>query len=248
MCPPEILSPQPDGAPADKIRSMFALISPVYDPLNRILSGCLDQRWRRRLVREATRGLHPRRVLDVATGTGDVVWELQCAPGVRTGLVVGVDFTRPMLEQARHKVRSASAWLEADATQLPLRDAAFDAVTVAFGLRNMTDPVAGLRQMYRVVRPGGRVAMLELTRPTHPPARWMYDFYARCLIPRIGRIVSGTDAYAYLVDSIHAFWPPERIQRQMQQAGLEAIQTKRMTPGVACLYIGTRPADDPRGR
>lgn len=242
---PELDAPRGGDQSPRRIRSMFEQITPTYDRLNLIFSGAIDRRWRAKLASELTRGLSPcERVLDVATGTGDVARAIRrCASGAH---VVGVDFTRPMLQRAGEKFgREGYDWIEGDGLRLPFGDAAFDACCIAFGLRNMSDKFAGLAEMRRVVRPGGRVAILEFSQPPNPVIRRLYDFYSFTVMPRVGRWVSGSKAYLYLSESIREFWSADELARQMQRAGLINVRAISLTFGVAYLHIGEAP---PHGR
>lgn len=220
-----------------RIRGMFGGIAPTYDRLNRLFSGTLDQRWRRVTAAEALRGLPPRpRVLDLATGTGDLAGALRAAGA---GAVVGADFTRPMLSLAAQKFGGGEyRWIEADGTRLPFATDAFDALTVAFGLRNMVDRPAALREMARVVRPGGCVAVLEFGQPRNPLFSRVYDWYSFTIMPRLGQFISGSDAYLYLAESIRKFYSADELAEQMRQAGLEGISIRPFMGGVVYLHIG----------
>ncbi len=227
----------PDGT---TIQRMFAEVAPGYDRANRALSLGIDVWWRRCAVR--TVGIRPgERGLDVCSGTGDLAFALQ-----RAGAdVVGADFCAPMLACAATKGRSgadraAPAFLCADALALPFADAAFDFATVAFGIRNVSDPVAALREMSRVVRPGGRVVVLEFTKPRVPLLGPAYHFYFRRVLPRLGAWISGAKngAYHYLHESVMAF--PERAAfvDVMRAAGLSSPRYRLLTGGIAALYRG----------
>ena len=229
---------------------MFSAITPHYDRLNFLFSASLDRRWRARAACETLRGLDPcRRVLDVATGTGDLAAALAGAAskgqplseGVR---VLGVDFTRPMLREAVRKYGRAARlfWIEADGLKLPLADGAVDAATIAFGLRNMADKAAALGELARVVRPGGRVAVLEFSRPANPVLRGLYNLYSFTLMPLAGRLISGSNAYRYLAESIREFWAPVELSERMRQAGLDRVRAIRLMGGIVTLHIGTKGA------
>ncbi|HPK03210.1 MAG TPA: ubiquinone/menaquinone biosynthesis methyltransferase [Candidatus Sumerlaeota bacterium] len=239
-------APAADDQSPEKIRAMFGAITPTYDRLNRLLSGRRDEVWRRRAARAALDGLQPcRAVADVATGTGDLACallrELARRPGSSTAHVVGLDFTRPMLAAARRKFSDARlAWAEADGLRLPLRSASVDAATIAFGLRNMADKPAALRELVRVVRPGGRVVILEFSQPPNPLFRALYDFYSFQVMPRLGHWLSRSDAYLYLGRSIRRFWSPDELTRQMQAAGLTRIRAVPLMLGVVYLHVGER--------
>ncbi|MBL7140378.1 MAG: class I SAM-dependent methyltransferase [Planctomycetes bacterium] len=188
----------------------------------------------------------PRLVIDVCTGTGDLAMTvLRQWPRCR---VVACDFCRPMVARAREKVCRAglgprAAVVEADALALPLADAVADAACCAFGVRNLADEAAGLSEMVRVVRPGGRVVALEFHRPRgRGPLAALFGLYFRRILPRLGGWISGGrhGGYAYLVRSIEAFGPPERLARAMQQAGLRDVTVEPLPGGIASLYVGTR--------
>jgi len=249
------------------IRSMFAGVARRYDLLNHLLSAGLDRRWRQRAaeavarcaIRAATvRERHPlagargsetppRLVVDVCTGTGDLALAvLGRWPACR---VVACDFCRPMVVRARAKVGRAglghrAAVVEADALRLPVADAAADAACCAFGVRNLPDEAAGLAELVRVVRPGGRAVVLEFHRPRgRGPLAALFGLYFRRILPTLGARISGGrhGGYAYLVRSIGAFGPPERLAGAMRQAGLEDVTVEPLPGGIASVYVGTRP-------
>lgn len=238
-------APAADDQRGELIRSMFAQISPTYDRLNILLSGAVDRYWRWRTAKLLVRGLTPcRQVLDVATGTGDLARAVlrRCEPGTR---ITGLDFTRPMLERAKAKLGDpAFRWIEGDGTCLPCPDGAFDACCIAFGLRNMADKPEGLREMRRILRPGGRLGVLEFYEPPNPVFRWLYNFYSFQVMPRVGRWLSGSDAYGYLTGSIRSYWSVDEAKRQMERAGLVNVRAIPMTFGVAVLLLGEAPAEE----
>lgn len=222
------------------IARMFGAIADHYDLMNWVMTLGQDQRWRRDAAEVA--GLRPGNLaLDVATGTGDLAFELarQVQPG---GAVVGVDFAEPMLEIARRKARHRglpASFEMADALSLPYRDSSFHAVTCGFGLRNMEDRPAALREMARVTRPGGRVVILELTPPRNALARQYMDE----VLPRLGHLLArAREAYTYLPQSAHAFPDPETLGRAMQEAGLRSVTYRLLNFGTVALHWGTRPA------
>jgi demethylmenaquinone methyltransferase/2-methoxy-6-polyprenyl-1,4-benzoquinol methylase len=224
------------------IQRMFAEVAPGYDRANRALSLGIDVWWRRCTVR--TVGVVAgERGLDVCAGTGDLSLALQRA-GAR---VVGADFCAPMLVRAVAKAARREPpprFVAADALALPFPDGAFDFTTVAFGIRNVADPVAALREMRRVVRPGGRVVVLEFARPRVPLLGAAYRFYFRRVLPRLGALVAGArnGAYRYLHDSVMAFPEREQFAALMREAGLEAPRTRLLTGGIAAVYRGEVPA------
>ena len=240
---PPTSMPSPRKPSPDRVRRMFGEITPAYDRLNFLFSATLDRRWRRRAAREALGGLRPcAHALDIATGDGDLAATLaHVAQGPMT--VIGLDFTRAMLTRARQKYDALPIrWIEADGIRLPLADGAVDAVTIAFGLRNMTDRAGALREMTRVARPGGRVAILEFGQPRGRVLRAFYDFYALRIMPRIGRWISGSDAYAYLARSTRAFWSADRLADEMRRAGLTAIRVIPILRGIVYLHVGEKQA------
>jgi len=228
---------------------MFSAIAPRYDLLNRLLSLSIDQHWRRKVVSllpPATNGLP---VLDVCTGTGDLaILYARRYPGTR---VVGADFCAPMLEIARHKAEKAAVQVEfreADALSLPFPDESFQATMVAFGLRNVADTDAGLRELARVTAPGGQVAVLEFSTPNVPLIRSGYLLYFQRVLPWIGQRISPNrlEAYSYLPESVLAFPEREALARRMEAAGLRDVAIHRLTFGVATLYLGRKPTFEPQ--
>jgi demethylmenaquinone methyltransferase/2-methoxy-6-polyprenyl-1,4-benzoquinol methylase len=234
----------------ERIREMFGEISPRYDFLNHFLSGGTDYYWRWRTVRLAA-PIGDRPILDVCTGTGD----LAVAYWKRAGglvRVVGSDLTHQMLTLARHKtaaLRGSSSngepaieFVEADAQRLPFADGLFQIVSVAFGLRNVTDTLAGLREMARVCAPGGRVVVLEFSMPQNAVIGGLYRWYFRNILPRIGQLISGNRqaAYQYLPESVSEFPWGERLAAMMKSCGLERVTWTPLTFGIATLYVGTK--------
>jgi demethylmenaquinone methyltransferase/2-methoxy-6-polyprenyl-1,4-benzoquinol methylase len=241
-------SPPPPAHPVDKsgsrVRRMFGEIARRYDLLNRLLSFSLDRRWRRRTVRLVPPSGGP--VLDVCTGTADLALAYWRAGrgGVR---VVGADFCGPMLEIARRKARRARAegelaLVEADAQGLPFADDAFDVVSVAFGLRNVSDTDRGLREMVRVCRPAGRVAVLEFAMPKSRLLAAIYRWYFHRVLPRVGQALARNrqGAYNYLPQSVGEFPQREDLAERMRRAGLREVRFHPFTFGVAILYVGVK--------
>ncbi len=224
------------------VREMFARIAPRYDLLNTVLSLALHYRWRQQVVRMLE--LKPTaRVLDLCTGTGDLAMQIARHIGP-AGEVMALDFCEPMLQRAREKARRQGLnhvrYVQADALQLPFASESFDAVTIAFGLRNLIDKQTAFCEMARVLKPGGRVAVLELTRPLHAPTRQLYDLYALHLLPRIGKWLSDADAYVYLPMSIQHYEDRATVAEYMAQAGFEAVCYRDLTLGVACVHLGVK--------
>lgn len=229
--------------PVDKsprrIREMFDLISPRYDFLNHLLSLNIDVRWRRRAAEKC--GPDPKRVLDVCSGTGDLALELRRRWNCD---VTATDFAFRMIKRARVKGRRSAGvrFQQADTTRLPFRDDAFDACAVAFGLRNVADMDAGIREMARVVRPGGRVVILEFATP---PSRWLrrgYRFYFSRVLPAIGELIAPArrGAYHYLPESVESWPAPDALVRSLERAGLADAGYERLTFGIAAIHFGTK--------
>ena len=223
---------------ARRVRDMFARISPRYDLLNHLLSGNSDKRWRRKVV-EQLRPLVPSeaRVLDVACGTGDLSIALFESLGAQ---VIGIDFCRPMLEIAARK--QPQLWfVEGDALRLPFDEAAFDAVTIAFGLRNLSSVEDGLQELRRVLKPNGWVAVLEFSKPVIPGFRFLAGAYCNRLLPRIGGMISGSrSAYQYLPESVSRFPDQEMLTAMMVRAGFADVRFTNLTGGLAALHAGRR--------
>lgn len=216
---------------------MFGRIARHYDLLNRLLTVGIDRRWRRRAVRAAG-PLEGAVAVDACCGTGDLTLALEAA-GART---LGVDFTPEMLARAAGK-SARRQFMQGDALRLPLPDAVADVATVAFGIRNVADRAAGLRELVRVVRPGGRVVVLELSTPPGAILGRLYRFYFTRILPLVGRVVSGDDgAYRYLPDTVLAWPRPAAFAREMEAAGLEHVEYELLTRGVCALHVGRRPA------
>jgi len=225
---------------AGEIRGMFGRIAPRYDLLNRVLSLGQDVRWRREIARRVE-AAGSESVLDVCTGTGD----LALAVDGRSGWVSGADFCVPMLAEARRKAARRDRSLPlvaADALRLPFRDTAVDAVTVAFGIRNFEELDRGLAELVRVLRPGGRLLVLEFSRPRGVLAP-LLSWWIRHVPPRVGGWLSGDrEAYTYLPTSVGTFPDADEMVRRLRGHGLDPVSARRLTGGVATLYDGVRPA------
>jgi len=224
------------------VRRIFTRVAPVYDLLNHLLSLGEDRRWRRFLAR-AVRPGPTGRVLDVATGTGDVALALATSPA--RPRVIGLDLLPAMLAPAQTKAARRGLSLPlvcGDALHLPFPEACFDAVTIAFGIRNIPHRVAALAEMARVLVPGGRLYVLELATPTSPRLRRLYRVYLQGLLPRLGGLISRQgDAYQYLADTILAFPAPAQFRAELRAAGLVAPRSYALTRGVAWLHVAERP-------
>ena len=227
----------------EEVREMFDRIAPTYDMLNHTLSLNIDRLWRRRVVR-LVRRFAPRRILDVATGTGDLA--IAMARRIRGTQVLGVDLSEGMLDIARRKV--AEAGLDGrvvldtgDAERLFVSDSAVDVATVAFGVRNFGDLDAGLRDIARTLREGGRIVILEFSTPRNPLARAFYGFWNRRVLPRVGGMVSrDRKAYEYLPKSIGEFPAPERFLEMMSRAGFRNCKARSQSFGIAHIYVGEK--------
>ncbi len=230
---------------AARVRRMFGQIAERYDRMNHLLSMQIDRYWRWRTVRRVPpTGTAP--VLDVCTGTGDLAFAYRRRAGDRVR-VVGTDFCHEMLRVALRRSQKSRdtrplAFTEADTQYLPFADDTFQLVSVAFGLRNVSDTDRGLREMTRVCQPGGRVAVLEFSWPTRTPIRQLYGWYFRHVLPRIGQWLARNDqeAYAYLPESVGEFPCGAALAERMEGAGLRDVRFWPLTFGVATLYVGTK--------
>jgi demethylmenaquinone methyltransferase/2-methoxy-6-polyprenyl-1,4-benzoquinol methylase len=221
--------------------AMFDNIAPRYDLMNRLISLGVDQSWRRRTV-AALELPRCRQVLDLATGTGDLA--IQVAETAGEVEVVGLDPSERMLEIGRDKVRAAGLaerveLVQGDAEELPFEDDTFDGVCMAFGIRNVPDRARALSEMRRVTRPGGRIAILELSEPRRGLLAPMARFHVHTVVPWLGSLISGAREYRYLQQSIAAFPPAEEFGGMMQSAGLDVLDIVRLTFGVCHLYVAT---------
>jgi len=215
--------------PADGVRRMFDRIAPVYDAMNRVMTAGLDRRWRRITVEQAVR--RGDRVLDACCGTGD----LALAARAQGADVVGLDFSERMLDRARAKSADVD-WVRGDVLALPFGDASFDAVTVGFGVRNVDDLEAGLRELRRVLRPGGRIGILEITQPRGALAPFYRLWFDR-VVPLLGKVLPGGAAYTYLPASVRRFPGPEALAALLQAAGFTAVRFKRFAGGIVALHV-----------
>lgn len=220
----------------ESVRGLFASIAGRYQAVNHLLSGGLDWYWRSVGVK-LLQAWHPGSLLDVATGSGDL------AKAIRKNLpecrVIGADFCRPMLEVARRQ--GLQELIEADGLHLPFSDHAFDAVTVAFGLRNMASWEGGLREMTRILKPGGHLLILDFSLPTIPVIRPLYRFYLHRILPIVAGIATGRmDAYEYLGGSIEKFPSGPTMTSLMQRCGLTETTARPLTFGTVSLYTGTK--------
>jgi demethylmenaquinone methyltransferase/2-methoxy-6-polyprenyl-1,4-benzoquinol methylase len=229
-------APRQGRLEADQVAAMFDRIAGVYDVMNHAMTAGLHHRWRARAADLAYVGPGSR-VLDLATGTGDLAIELahRVAPG---GEVVGTDFSEGMLALARRKAPGILfEW--GDALELSYDDDRFDAATVGFGVRNFADLDRGLAELARVVRPGGRVVVLEMTNPTRPPLSWFFRAWFDHAIPRLGRIAGDADAYTYLPSSVRRFPGPPELAARMDAVGIGEIHWILTAGGIIALHAGT---------
>ena len=230
-----------------RIRRMFGEIAPLYDFLNHLLSLNIDKRWRTRTAKLVPpRPSEPGPILDLCTGTGDLAFAYDGAGGAGVP-IVGADFCHEMLVKAAEKSRRRGSGgriqlIEADAQRLPFADDTFEVVAVAFGLRNVTDPEQGIREMARVTRLGGHVAILEFSRPRHWLFGRFYRYYFRFLLPLVGQLFarSRDRAYSYLPASALEFPDGEELADRLRAHGLADVHYQRFTFGIATLYIGTK--------
>ena len=216
----------------DGVRTMFDRIAPVYDLMNRLMSAGLDQRWRRMAAAAVVRPGD--RVLDACCGTGDLALAAQAAGGVVTGL----DFSERMLERARVK-SSTIEWTRGDLLELPFEDAGFDDATVGFGVRNVADLPRGLGELARVLRPGGRLAILEITQP-RGFLRPFYKLWFDGLVPIAGKLLPGGSAYSYLPASVRRFPGPDELAGLLERTGFQNVRYRLLAGGIVALHTGER--------
>jgi demethylmenaquinone methyltransferase/2-methoxy-6-polyprenyl-1,4-benzoquinol methylase len=219
--------------PEGQVRSMFDRISGVYDLMNQVMTVGLHHKWRRRAADLAGAGANTH-VLDVATGTGDLAIEM----AGRGANVIGSDFSEEMLAHAREK-QPAIAWEWANAMELPYEEDRFDAATVGFGARNFSDLPRGISEMARVVRPGGKVVILEITTPTKPPLSTFFRVWFDTVVPALGKVAGDSDAYEYLPNSVKRFPAPDGLAAVMDGAGLRDIRWILTAGGIIAIHVGT---------
>lgn len=221
---------RPDAQRAEKVRELFAAIARRYDWLNDIMSLGLHRRWKQRLVEMAGA---PRDVLDLCCGTGDLALRFPAR-------VVGVDFTEEMLRVARARARKH--WVRADALQLPFADNSFDVVSVGYGLRNLADVEAGLREIWRVLRPGGQLLSLDFGKPEHPLVRSLYFGYLRTVLPVLGRLYCGDpDTHGYILVSLQDYGAQRGIQQLMERCGYRDCGFEEFIGGTMAINFGRKP-------
>jgi demethylmenaquinone methyltransferase / 2-methoxy-6-polyprenyl-1,4-benzoquinol methylase len=227
---------------ADQVRGMFDRIAGVYDLMNSAMTAGLHHQWRQRAV-ERTEVGPGSDALDVCCGTGDLALELRRRIGP-DGRVVGCDFSEPMLELARRKSGDEGLPVEfgwADALDLPYGEASFDAVTIGFGARNLADLDRGISEMARVLRPGGRLVILEITRPHREPLAGFYSLWFDRIVPVIGTLAGDPDAYSYLPNSVRSFPEPHELAAKIDAAGLAKIRWLLLAGGIIAIHSATKP-------
>ena len=239
----EQINPYTCGDKAQQVEAMFDNIAPTYDTLNHRLSWNIDKGWRRKAIKQLE-PFAPKTLLDVATGTGDfAIQACQMLDGVH---VTGIDISEGMMDVGRKKVNELGlteriAFEREDCTRLSYPDTTFDAVTAAFGIRNFADLDAGLREMCRVLRPGGHLSIVELTTPVSFPMRQLFHIYSHTVLPVYGRLISkDTSAYSYLTETIEAFPQGERMVDILLKAGFAEASFKRLTFGICTMYFATK--------
>lgn len=234
---------------ARRVREMFATIAGRYDLLNHLLSLNIDKRWRRKVAKTLHASLaslrsvgSTPRILDVACGTGDLSFTLFESGEAR---IVGVDFCRPMLQIANSKASRFGfvvPFIEGDALALPFHDSSFEAATIAFGLRNLAAVETGFSELLRVLKPGGRLVVLEFSKPTTPVLRSVFRIYFNRLLPLFGGFISGSkSAYQYLPESVLSFPDQKELASIMRRAGFEEVTFQNLSGGIAALHLGMRP-------
>ncbi len=232
-----------------QVREMFGRIAPRYDFLNHVLSASFDKLWRKRTAHRFSAILQnpDARVLDLCCGTGDLVFAFAAEgrkPPAAGAQLIGADFAMPMLKRARQKNAAAPSkvtFLAADALALPFPDASFDLISAAFGFRNLANYQSGLREMFRLLRPGGALAILEFCEPKSGPLAALFRFYFTRILPVLGGAISGNkEAYFYLPSSVEGFPSPEILMNWMEQAGFRDVKYERWTFGAVALHTAVR--------
>ena len=232
-----------EGSKKDQVEQMFDNIAPAYDPLNHILSLGIDRQWRRTAI-NWLKPFRPQRILDIATGTGD--FAILAGRRLAPAQLIGVDISEGMMQVARQKV--ARNGMEAmihfqkeDCLRMSFADDSFDAVTLAFGVRNFENLDACLREIHRVLRADGHLAILELSTPVRSPFKQLFAFYSKAILPLIGRLISkDNSAYTYLPETIKAFPQGEVMQGILKKAGFREVGFRRLTMGICTLYMVTK--------
>ena len=239
----EVIKPYGEGEKAQQVEQMFDHIAPSYDKLNHRLSWNIDKGWRRKAIRQLA-PYKPQALLDIATGTGD--FAILAAEMLKPTRLVGADISEGMMEIGRQKVRekgldSIISFEKEDCLALSYPDTTFDAVTAAFGIRNFADLDAGLREMCRVLKPGGHLSIVELTSPVSFPMKQLFHIYSHTVLPVYGRLISkDTSAYSYLTKTIEAFPQGEQMVEILHKAGFSEASFKRLTFGICTMYFARK--------
>lgn len=232
-----------EGKKSEQVEQMFDHIAPTYDQLNHTLSLGIDRSWRRKAI-HTLRPYHPQQMMDVATGTGD--FAILACRELHPQSLIGTDISEGMMNVGRQKVRQAGledriSFAREDCTALSFANDTFDAVTVAFGIRNFEKLDLGLSEMCRVLRPGGHLVILELSTPDRFPMKQLFYLYSKVIMPFIGKLISkDNSAYTYLPESIRAFPQGEVMQQAIRNAGFSEVYFKRLTFGICTLYVATK--------
>ena len=239
----EEINPYHDGEKAQQVEQMFDNIAPTYDTLNHRLSWDIDRGWRKKAIRQLAPH-RPQTILDVATGTGD--FAILSAQMLKPRTLIGADIREGMMEIGRQKVKRLGldgtiSFAKEDCLQLSYDDNTFDAVTAAFGIRNFADLDKGLREMCRVLKPGGHLSIVELTQPVSFPMKQLFHLYSHTFLPVYGRLISkDSSAYTYLTKTIEAFPQGERMMDILKKAGFRDVAFRRLTFGISTLYTATK--------
>lgn len=239
----EKINPYRQGEKGAQVEEMFDNIAPTYDTLNHRLSWNIDKYWRRKAI-DKLRPYRPKRILDVATGTGD--FAIEAARSLQPKELLGTDISEGMMQVGRDKVAamgldSVIRFQREDCLALSLADDSFDAVTAAFGIRNFQNLEQGLREMWRVLRKGGHLCVIELTTPVGFPMRQLFSIYSHTVLPLYGRLISkDTKAYSYLTQTIEAFPQGEAMEQILRRAGFAEASFQRLTFGICTLYFATK--------
>ena len=239
----EEIKPYHEGEKAQQVEQMFDNIAPTYDTLNHRLSWDIDKGWRKKAIRQLTPH-KPQTMLDIATGTGD--FAILSAQMLRPKKLIGADISEGMMEIGRRKVKQLGlqdtiSFAKEDCLNLSYADDTFDAITAAFGIRNFANLDKGLSEMYRVLKPGGHLSIVELTTPVSFPMKQLFHIYSHTVLPVYGRLISkDTSAYSYLTKTIEAFPQGEMMQEILHQAGFKDASFKRLTFGICTMYFATK--------
>ena len=239
----EQIKPYGDGEKASQVEQKFDNIAPTYDKLNHRLSWDIDKGWRRKAIKQLA-PFHPQSLLDIATGTGD--FAILSAQMLKPQRLVGADISEGMMQIGRQKVAALGlqdvvTFEKEDCLHLSYNSDTFDAVTAAFGIRNFADLDAGLREMYRVLKPGGHLSIVELTSPVSFPMKQLFRIYSHTVLPVYGRLISrDTSAYSYLTKTIEAFPQGERMVDILMKAGFAEASFRRLTFGICTMYFATK--------